>query len=82
MLLTIGINTRPAFKYNVRFAIFTKSHAIQQSHFFKAERVCAVSINTVTQQSRYGRGFVGKRLLISQPHPKAKSGTRQITKPL
>ena len=51
-VLTIGIKTNPAFKYKVRFAMFTNSHAIQQSHFFNADNVWAVRINTVTQQSR------------------------------
>ena len=79
--LTIGINTRPAFRYNVRFAIFTNSHAIQQSHFFIADNVCAVKIRTVTQQSRYGNGLAGNSLLINQPHTSARVGTNATTRP-
>ena len=80
--LTIGINTRPAFKYNVKFATLTKSHAIQQSHFFNADKVCAVRMRTVTQQSRYGSGLAGKSRLISHPHSNASVGISASTRAL
>ena len=70
--------------------MFTKSQAIQQSHFLSAESVWAVRISTVTQQSRYGSGLAGKYptnhfvpiMLISQPHTRARTSTSATIPPL
>ena len=55
--------------------MFTRSQAIQQSHFLRAESSCAMRMSTVTVQSRYGWGSEGKRLSSVQPQRPATSST-------
>ena len=46
------MNTFPTLMWRMICVTLTTSQAIQQSHFLRAYRSCAVRIRTVTQQSR------------------------------
>ena len=70
----------PTDMWRMSWEMFTISQAIQQSHFFRAERNWATRIRMVTQASRYGTGSEGNlpgntalpMRLMNQPHTPAR----------